>query len=132
MATVLVTNGKTWMRDALSGTSVITPATADFVGWGKSLETAVVGDTSLSAEASTGISLNGEVRELATRTLSGTDVIQWVASITANGDKTIAQAANFTGAGTADAGVMVVEGDFASIALLTNDIISFTINLQVT
>jgi len=27
---------------------------------------------------------------------------------------------------------MVVEGDFASIALLTNDIISFTINLQVT
>ena len=52
-----------------------------------------------------------------------------VATITADGAKTITNAGTFTASA---AGTLVVKGDFTGIVLATGDKIEFTINLQIT
>lgn len=123
LATVLTSVGKAWVIDKLDETVA---TTADYVGWGTGAGTAAVGDTTLFTEAS-------EARVSATRTQQTTtvtgDTIQWVATITADGSKTITNAGNFT---ALTSGTLIVKGDFTGVAVVLNDSIEFTIKLQAT
>lgn len=131
MATVLTNTGSTFIRDNLTGTSVNAATTADFIGWGTGAGSSAKGDTILFAEASSGISMGGETRILATRSVSGIDVVQWVGTLTANSIKTVTNAGNFTGSTSAAPGNLVVHGDFAGISLSASDMIQLTIALQI-
>ena len=137
MATVLTETGETWLRNSLTGTSITSTPTADFIGWGTGAGTAAKDDLALFAEASTGETDNGEDRVLAERTISGNDIVQWVGTLTANGTKTVTCAGNFAYAlssisGNIDETGPIIHGDFTGVALEANDQIEFTINLQIT
>lgn len=119
MATVLTTAGIGWVVDKLDET---VQTTGDYVAWGTGAGTAAVGDTTLFTEAS-------ESRVSATRTQPSADKIRWVATLTADGIKTITNAGNFT---ASTSGTLIVKGDFTGIALNAGDKIEFTIDLQVT
>ncbi len=133
MASVLTSHGARWIRDSLTGGTA--PATGDYIGWGTGAGTAAITDTSLFSEASTGISMGGETRILATRTISGLNVVQWVGTLTAASAKTITNAGNFNYAlssGSAAANHQVLtHGDFTGVALNADDQIQFTINLLI-
>lgn len=95
------------------------PATDWYVGWGTGAGTAAKGDTSLSTEAS-------ESRVAATKSQPSADQNRFVATITADGTKTI------TNAGVLDAstaGNLMLHSDFTGIALVLNDSIEFTFTL---
>lgn len=127
-ATVFTNAGVTWLGTKIDE-SVQT--TGDYVGWGTGTHTAAKTDTTLNTEDSAGSPAYARVaatRSVTTVTVTG-DTIQWVASITSNGTKTIKEAANFT---ASTSGTMLVYGDFTGISLLVNDIIQFTITLQIT
>lgn len=120
MATVLVNGGEQWVCDRASGVSSLN---GSFVGWGTGAGTAAKADTTLFTEAS-------EARVSGTVTTNGTGAAakyQVVATITADAAKTITNAGNFTASA---AGVLIVHGDFAGIALNTSDQITFTISLD--
>src|SRR5687767_5307095 len=119
MATVLTTAGKEWIVDKLDET---VQTTGDYVGWGTGAGTAAVGDTTLFTEAS-------EARVVATRSQPSATVVRWVATITADGTKTITNAGNLTAAA---AGTLVVHGDFTGIPVQAGDQIQFTIELTIT
>ena len=119
MATVLTDVGEAWIVDKLDET---VQTTGDYVAWGTGAGTAAKGDTTLFTEAS-------EDREVAVRSQPTADKIRWVATLTADGTKTITNAGNFT----ADAaGTLIVKGDFTGIALTLNDQIEFTVDLEIT
>jgi len=127
-ATVFTNAGLTWIGTKMDE-SVQT--TMDYVGWGTGTHTAAKTDTTLLTEDSAGSPAYARI--VATRTVQTTtttgDTIQWVASITSNGTKTIKEAANFT---ALTSGTMGVYGDFTGVSVLLNDIIQFTITLQFT
>jgi len=129
LSTYLTNSGITLMRDSLTGGTSIT---ADYIGWGTGAGTTSKSDTTLFSESSTGLSMSGENRVLAVRTISGTDSIQWVATLTSNGVKSITNAGNFTGSGSASPGNIMIKGDFTAIPLQTNDRIQFTFVLELT
>jgi hypothetical protein len=117
MATVLTDVGQQWIADRMSGVSA---ADGQYVAWGTGAGTADAGDTTLFTEAS-------EARVSGTVTTSGTGAsakYQNVATITANGTKTITNAGNFTAAA---AGTLIIKGDFTGIAVNSGDTITFTI-----
>lgn len=118
-ATVFTTVGKAWVIDKIDET---VQTTGDYVAWGTGAGTAAVGDTTLFTEAS-------ETRVSATRDQSAADTIRWVATITADGTKTITNAGNFT---ASTSGTLIVKGDFTGVDLVANDQIEFTITLQQT
>lgn len=128
MATVFTDAGKAWAIDKFDET---VQTTADHIGWGTGVGTAVVGDTTLFTEDSGGSPTYARVT--ATRTQQTTsvtgDTVRWVGTITSNGTKTITNAGNFT---ASTSGTLIVKGDFTGIALVLNDSIEFTINLQMT
>lgn len=127
-ATVLTTAGKGWVTSKIDEG---VQTTGDFVGWGTGAGTAAVADTTLFTEDSAGSPTYARVS--ATRTIITTtvtnDTVQWVATITSNGSKTITNAGNFT---ASTSGTLIVKGDFTGIALALNDSIQFTITLQFT
>lgn len=122
-ATVFTDAGKAWLTSKIDEG---VQTTGDYTGWGTGAGTAAVGDTTLFTEAA-------EARVVATRTRVTTsvsnDTVQWVASITSASGQTITNAGNFT---ASSAGTLIVKGDFTGVALLTGDIIQFTIKLQFT
>ncbi len=127
-ATVFTDAGKAWLTSKVDE-SVQT--TGDYTGWGTGAGTAAASDTTLFTEDSAGSPTYARVsatRSVVTTTVTS-DTVQWVASITSNGTKTIKNAGNFT---ASTSGTMIVKGDFADIALILNDIIQFTIKLQFT
>ena len=136
MATILTSQGCGWIRDSLTGSSVTGSPTADYIGWGTGAGTATKPDVALFAESSTGISNGGEIRILAARTLSGTDVLQWIGTLTANSSKTITNAGNFTYGLSSTSGnaqnLIIIKGDFTGIAVQANDRIQFTMQMQIT
>jgi hypothetical protein len=118
MANVLTQVGEEWIVDKLDET---VQTTGDYVGWGTGAGTASKSDTALFTEAS-------ESRVVATRSQPAADKIRWVATLTANGTKTITNAGNFT---ASTGGTLIVHGDFAGIALNSGDKIEFTIDLEI-
>lgn len=120
MATVLTNLGEQWACDRMSGVSALD---GHFIGWGTGAGTAAKADTTLFTEAT-------EARATATITTNGTGAsakYQAVGTLTADGAKTITNAANFT---ASTAGVMIVKGDFTGVVLALNDQITFTITLD--
>jgi hypothetical protein len=115
MATVLTQVGEEWLVDKIDE-SIQTKG--DYVGWGTGAGTAVKGDTTLFAEAS-------EARVQAAMSQPAADKIRWVATLTADGSKTITNAGNFT---AASGGTLIVHGDFTGVALAQGDKIEFTID----
>src|SRR3990172_3058426 len=108
MATVLTTVGKQWMVDKLDDTVSTDPV---WVAWGTGAGTAAVGDTTLFTEAT-------EARVAATKSQPAADKNQWLATITADGAKTITNAGVFT---ATSGPTLIVKGDFTGIALDLGD-----------
>jgi hypothetical protein len=120
MATVLTNVGEQWACDRMSGASALD---AHFIGWGTGAGTAAKADTTLFTEAA-------EARVVGVVTTSGTGAAakyQVVGTITSLSGQTITNAGNLT---ASTVGTLVVHGDFAGIALLTNDQIQFTITID--
>jgi len=125
MATKYCVNGRNKVVDIIDGTAT-SPANIgtgnNFVAWGTGAGTTDAADTTLFTEAS-------EARVGGTVSQPAADTNQWVATITANGVKTITNAGVFD---ASVAGNLVVKGDFTGIVLALNDSIQFTITLQQT
>lgn len=119
MATVLTQVGEEWIVDKLDE---VVQTTGDYIGWGTGAGTAAKADTTLFAEST-------EARVVATRSQPLADKIRWVGTLTANANKTITNAGNFT---ASTGGTLIVHGDFTGIALNTGDKIEFTIDLEIT
>ena len=123
MATVYTTAGKAVIPDLIDGTSAVhLDATNGKIAWGTGAGTAGVGDTTLFTEAS-------EARVAVVASQPSADTNQWVATMTADGAKTITNAGLFNSASGA---TLFVKGDFTGIVLALNDQITFTITLQQT
>ena len=120
MATVLTDTGKEQSIAAINGDTYTTPL---HVGWGTGAGTAGETNTTLFIEAS-------ESRVSGTNTKETTnvsnDTYQVVATITADGTKTITNAGLFDAVTT---GNLFVKGDFTGIALNSGDSIQFTIKI---
>ncbi len=119
MASVYTTVGKTKIVDILDGT---TGVPTYYIAWGTGAGTAAVGDTTLFTEAS-------ESRVSATLSQPASDTNKFVATITANGSKTITNAGVFD---ASTSGNLIMKGDFAGLALNVNETITFTFTLQQT
>lgn len=118
-ATVLTQVGEEWIIDKLDEG---VQTTGDYIGWGTGAGTAAKGDTALFTETS-------ESRVTATRSQPVADKIRWVGTLTANDNKTITNAGNFSALTDS---TLIVHGDFTGIALNTGDKIEFTIDLEIT
>ena len=98
MATVLTTAGKGVTTSMLVGAGATVPK---YVGIGSGSTTALVADTALTTEYTTG-SWTGYARVSGTATQQTTgvanDTAQWVATWTAGASQTVAEAGNFTAA----------------------------------
>ena len=121
MADIFTQAGEEGATDLIDGVSSIVLSAANAkVGWGTGAGTAVKGDTVLFTEAS-------EARVAAAISQPLADQNQWVATITADGTKTITNSGLFDAAA---AGILYVHAYFAGIALVSGDKIEFTITLQ--
>jgi hypothetical protein len=123
---VLTETGEEWTVDKLNE-SVQTKA--EYVGWGTGATVPTKGGTDISTPAT-------EARVLGTSSKTGslaTAKLQVVATITANGTKTITNAGLFTTAGTGSppsGGSLIVWGDHTGVALNANDQIQYTFTLD--
>lgn len=118
MATVYTQAGEELECDIFDGT-VAVPANW-YVGWGTGAGTAAKGDTTLFTEAS-------ESRVAATMSQPSADVNRAVATITADGTKTITNAGLLS---ASTGGTLLVHGDHAGIALDAGDKIEYTIDFE--
>ncbi len=119
MANIYTTVGKQKVVDYIDNTASLT---TPYIAWGTGAGTAAVGDTTLFTEAS-------ESRVAATISQPSADTNQFVATITANGSKTITNAGLFDASTT---GNLILKSDFTGVVLATNDTITFTFTLQQT
>lgn len=117
MATVFTDVGEALAADYFDGTANA-PANW-YIHWGTGTTTAAKGDTALVTPGS-------EARVAATESQPTADTNRFVATLTADGTKTIAEAGLFD---ALTDGNMPIRGDFAGIALGANDKIEFTIDL---
>lgn len=123
MATIYTSAGEAKVVDLIDGTSAThLDATNGKIGWGTGAGTAAKGDTTLFTEAT-----EARVAVVASQPLA--DKNRWVATITADGAKTITNAGLFDAAA---AGNLIVHGDFTGIVLALGDKIEFTIDLEQT
>ncbi len=120
MATVYTQAGEELVVDLLDET-IVCP-TDWYVAWGTGGGGAVKGDTTLTTEAS-------ESRVIGAATQPSADINQWVATITADGTKTIDEAGLLS---ASTSGTLLIRGDFTGIALTAGDKIEFTITLEQT
>ncbi len=104
-----------------SGGTVLSAANAK-VAWGTGTTAPVKGDTTLETEAS-------ESRVAAAISQPSADINQWVATITADGTKSISEAGLLSAAA---AGILIIRGTFTAIPVVLNDQIEFTITLEQT
>lgn len=118
MATVFTQVGEELITDYLDGSASV-PANW-YVHWGTGAGAAAKGDTALTTPGS-------EARVIGTATQPLADQNQWVATLTADGTKTITEAGLFD---ASTAGNMMIRGDFTGIPLTSGDKIEFTIQLQ--
>lgn len=119
LATVFTTAGKGLFIDKVTEDD----STATFyIGWGTGAGTSAVGDTTLFTEAS-------EDRVAATMSQPSADTVQWLGTMTADGNKTITNAGVFT---APTSGTLVEKGDFTGRYVETGDQIIFTCQIQLT
>lgn len=118
MADIFTQAGEELLTDILDETVVV--PTDWYVGWGTGAGTAAKGDTTLFTEAS-------EARVIGTASQPAVDQNQWVATITADGTKTITNAGLLS---ASTSGVLFIHGDHAGVALVLNDKIEYTIQIQ--
>ncbi len=116
MATIYTDVGEDLTVDILDGTTA--PPTWH-IGWGTGAGTAAKGDTTLFTEAS-------ETRIAATMSQPSSNVTRAVATITADGTKTITNAGILS---AVTSGTLFVHGDHAGIALTSGDKIEYTIDV---
>ena len=117
MADIYTDAGEELVVDLLDETSV---APVDwFVGWGTGAGTAAKADTVLFTEAS-------ETRVIGAATQPSANINQWVATITADGTKTITNAGLLS---LITGGTLLIHGDHAGVALTSGDKIEYTISL---
>jgi hypothetical protein len=119
-ANILSNLGEQWACDRMTGVSALD---GHFVGWGTGAGTAAKADTTLFTEAT-------EARATATVTTNGTGAAakaQWVATLIADGAKTITNAANFV---ASTASIMIIKGDFTGVLLALGESITFTLTLD--
>ena len=122
MATVYTSVGEAMVCDMIHAGS------ACYIGWGTGAGSAAKGSTDLSTPAT-------EARVAGAETQPSADICQWVATITADGNKTITNAGLFDAAGSGSppsGGNLLIHGDGINTALLTGDKIEFTITLEQT
>lgn len=123
MATVYTQAGEEHVVDLIDGTSSVhLDNTNAHVAMGTGVTAAAKGDTALVTESS-------EARVAATTSQPAADQNRWVATITADGTKTITEAGLFT---ASTAGILIIRGDFGGIAVDANDSIEFTFELEQT
>ncbi|MEE9395247.1 MAG: hypothetical protein V3W41_22370 [Planctomycetota bacterium] len=115
MADVFVDTGEEFVVDQLDAFGNY------FIGWGTGAGTTAKGDTTLFVEAS-------ETRVQSTDTQPSASIMQWLAQITADGTKTITNAGVFS---LVTAGILIVKGDHAGVAVDAGDKIEYTIQLAV-
>lgn len=117
MATVFTTVGATLITDYLDETTTV--PTDWHVGQGTGAGTAVIADTTLFTEAS-------ESRVIGTASQPDSVTNRWVATIVADGTKTVTNAGLFDAATT---GNMMIKGDFTGIPVNASDSIEYTFEL---
>jgi hypothetical protein len=134
-ATVLTTVGKGLVTARLAlNSGTLTVYTAQYIGWGTSGTTAVVGDTALGAEVTIGSGSPAYARAVGVGSQVTTsvtnDTYQIQGTITAGATLSIFECGNFD---AATAGNIMVHSSFASaIPLNANDQITFKIQVQFT
>jgi hypothetical protein len=130
MATVLTSAGKGLTTAHLTNTG--TPVAPQYVAIGSGATGAVVADTALTTEYTTG-TWTGYARVSSTmtqQTVTATnDTAQFVATWTAPGTETVAEAGNFT---ASTSGTIFVHGNFTGVALSSGDSLQVTITCQFT
>ena len=117
MATVFTTVGATRITDLLDET--ITAPTDYHAAQGTGAGTAAIGDTTLFVEAS-------ESRVIGAASQPDTVTNRWVATIVADGTKTITNAGLFD---ASTSGNMYIKGDFTGIPVNASDSIEYTFEL---
>ncbi len=117
-AVVLTQVCEEWIVDKID--NQVTTNT-EYIAWGSGSGTLTKDDIALFAEES-------EDRVEAVRSQSLPDVLQWVATVTAEADKTITEAGLFN---NDTAGSLFIHGDFTGIVLSTGDKIELTFQLEV-
>ncbi|MBV1952545.1 MAG: hypothetical protein KUG64_10190 [Cycloclasticus sp.] len=117
MADLITDVGDELMADLLDGTATAPTLRA---GWGTGAGTTAKGDTVLFTEAS-------EARVLTTNSQPSSKQNQLIATITADGTKTITNAGVLD---AASAGNLIAKSDFAGIGLALNDSIQFTFQIN--
>ena len=116
MADVLTNAGEAFIIDELDAFGTY------YLAWGTGAGTAAKGDTTLFTEAS-------ETRVSTTDSQPAADTIQWLATLTADGSKTITNAGIFD---AATVGTLIVKGDHTGVAVVLSDQIEYTVTLQIT
>lgn len=117
-AVVLTQACEEWIVDKIDN-QVAT--NTEYIAWGSGSGTLGKDNTTLFVEES-------EARVEAVRSQPLSDVLQWVATLTAEDDKVITEAGLFN---NDTAGSLFIHGDFTGIALLTGDKIELTFQLEV-
>ncbi len=117
MADIYTSAGEAHTADLHDGT-ISAPAN-HYIGWGTGAGTAAKGDTILATEAS-------ETRVAATRSQPTADANRFVATLQADGAKTITNAGVLSAITT---GTLILHSDFTGILLALNDTIEFTFTL---
>lgn len=117
MADIYTDAGEEITADIMDGTT--TPPANWFVGWGTGAGTAAKADTTLFTEAS-------EARVASTESQPAANQNRFVATITADGTKTITNAGVLS---ASSGGTLLLHSDFTGVVLLANDSIQFTFTL---
>lgn len=121
-ATVLTNAGKAIVTNRLKGAGT-EPL---YVAWGTGAGTAGIADTTLFTEASEARTAGTSTQQTTTTT---NDTYRVVGTITPTGSKTITNAGLFD---AATVGNLFMKGDFTGVALVINESITFTMNVQFT
>lgn len=117
MATVFVDCGTAWITDLQLATQI---STTFVIGWGESTGTVSKAQFQINSEA--------QARVTGVTSESAFNQVTWTAVMTASATRSITQAGLFAN----NSGGLIIVGDFATLALATNDRISFTFTLTST
>lgn len=118
MADIYTDVGENFTADQMDPTTAATIANL-YVGQGTGAGTAAKGDTTLFTEAS-------ESRVATTNSQPSSNVNQYVATITADGTKTVTNAGVFD---ASTSGNLILKSDFTGIPVVLNDTIEYTFQL---
>lgn len=119
MADVFTDAGENLVADIITNPSAHPGAGAWYCAWGTGAGTASKSDTTLFTEAS-------EARVATTDNQPSPNINRFVATMTADGSKTITNAGIFD---ASTAGELLLKSDFTGVALNLNDSIQFTFEL---